>query len=159
MSDVSKGFDFFSVGNSSLPKPGELSSLSLAYIGDAVWEMIVRRHLLVSKESRPDRLHKAATSYVRATTQAKLTRFLESVLTDEESMMFRRGRNAKAGHQPKNADITDYRQSSGFEAIFGYLYITAQYGRIQELADLCIPEAERMIQLEGKKTDFVSKKY
>ncbi|MDB5085142.1 MAG: ribonuclease, partial [Bacilli bacterium] len=130
--------DFFSVESGVLPRPEEMSSLSLAYIGDAVWEIMVRRHLLVTGELRPNRLHKAAVRYVRAGIQAKLARYLEPLLTEPEQQVFRRGRNAKSAHVRKNADVIEYRHSTGFEALFGYLYITGQFERMQELGAGCI---------------------
>ncbi|WP_026962512.1 Mini-ribonuclease 3 [Alicyclobacillus herbarius] len=112
----------------------DLSPLALAYLGDAVWELVVRRHVIARGNRRPDDLHKAATSYVRADTQARLANALWAELTEPEQSMLRRGRNAKAGHVRKSTDVVSYRYSTGFESLIGYLYASGQEGR---LAALC----------------------
>lgn len=114
-------------------KPNEMPGLALAYIGDAVWEIIVRQHLLYAGEMKPDRLHKFATRFVKAKSQADVLHMLFEHLTEEETAVVKRGRNAKSGSVPKNADVIDYRHATGFECLLGYLYLQKRYDRLQEL--------------------------
>lgn len=121
-----------------------LSGLTLAYIGDATYETFIRRHLILKGNTRPNQLHKQATHFVSAKAQAFLIEqmFAENVLTAEEQVMFKRGRNAKSHTTAKNADVLTYRISTGFEAIFGYLDLTQQTARLAELAAWCIDKVE-----------------
>lgn len=115
----------------------QLNSLALAYMGDAVYEMYVRRHLLQSGKVRPNQLHKEATHYVSAKAQAKtLHAFLkQNLLSDEETAVVRRGRNAKSGTIPKNTDVQTYRYSTAFEALIGYLFLAEEEMRMEELIE------------------------
>jgi ribonuclease-3 family protein len=115
-------------------RPEEMPALALAYIGDAVWEVFVRQHLLALGELRPYRLQKAAVNYVKAKAQADILHHLMNGLTEEEMAVMRRGRNAKSGTVPKNADVVDYRHSTGFESLVGYLYLKEEFDRLQALA-------------------------
>ena len=115
-------------------KPQEMPGLALAYIGDAVWEILVREHLLCCGEMKPDRLHKFATRFVKAKAQSDALHEIAGELTEEETSVMKRGRNAKSGSTPKNADLIDYRHATGFEALLGYLYMQRRYDRLQELA-------------------------
>jgi ribonuclease-3 family protein len=119
-------------------KPNEMPGLALAYIGDAVWEIIIRQHLLYKGEMKPDRLHKFATRYVKAKSQSDVLHFLFEQLTEEETAVVKRGRNAKSGSVPKNADVIDYRHATGFECLLGYLYLQKRYDRLQELTSNAI---------------------
>lgn len=112
----------------------QLSPLALAYVGDAVWEVAVRSALVRAGETRPRRLHQAALDYVRAAGQAdRLAKVLER-LTERERDVVRRGRNAKPRSVPKSAQTADYRMSTGFEALFGYLYLSGQEKRMAVIA-------------------------
>ncbi|MCL6593311.1 MAG: ribonuclease III [Alicyclobacillus sp.] len=111
----------------------EAPVLALAYIGDAVWELVVREHVLARGIRRPGELHKAAQAYVRATTQARLTDALQPVLTPAEQEWVRRGRNAKPGHERRRTDVLVYRHSTGFETLLGYLYGSGQTERLQQV--------------------------
>jgi ribonuclease-3 family protein len=115
-------------------KPNEMPGLALAYMGDAVWEMYIRQHLLCKGEMQPNRLHKYATRYVKAKSQADVLHFLAESLSEEEMSVVKRGRNAKSGSTPKNGDIIDYRYATGFESLLGYLYLHGRYDRLQDLA-------------------------
>jgi ribonuclease III family protein len=119
-------------------KPNEMPGLALAYIGDAVWEIIVRQQLLYAGEMKPDRLHKFATRFVKAKSQSDVLHFLFGQLTEEETAVVKRGRNAKSGSVPKNADVIDYRHATGFECLLGYLYLKKRYDRLQELSSSAI---------------------
>ncbi|MFE4131956.1 Mini-ribonuclease 3 [Peribacillus sp. YIM B13482] len=112
-----------------------LNSLALAYIGDAVYETYIRHHLIQKGAVKPNLLHKKATSFVTAKAQNKIIHFfLESDwLSEEESAVVRRGRNAKSGTVPKNTDVQTYRYSTAFEALMGFLYLSGRIERMEEL--------------------------
>ncbi|MDM5220120.1 Mini-ribonuclease 3 [Peribacillus sp. NJ11] len=112
-----------------------LNSLALAYIGDAVYETYIRHHLIQNGAVKPNLLHKKATSFVAAKAQNKIIHFfLESDwLSEEESAVVRRGRNAKSGSVPKNTDVQTYRYSTAFEALMGFLYLSGRIERMEEL--------------------------
>ena len=109
-----------------------LSPLQLAYIGDSVYELVVRTNLVTKGISVKD-LHKATTNYVKAKAQAKFAHELEEKLTEKEKLIIKKGRNAKSNTSPKNTDIIDYKYATGFECLFGYLYLMNQDERIKEL--------------------------
>lgn len=113
----------------------QLNGLALAYMGDAVFEKHVRYELLKHGAVRPNRLHKAATNYVSAKAQAGILYAfdLKNLLTEAEQAVVRRGRNAKSHTTPKNTDVATYRNSTGFEALLGYLYVTQEHERLEEL--------------------------
>jgi ribonuclease III family protein len=113
----------------------QLNSLALAYMGDSVFEIYVRRHLLQSGRVRPHFLHREGTRYVSAKAQCQILFQLmnDGVLTDDEKAVVMRGRNAKSGTIPKNTDVQTYRYSTAFEALMGYLYLTGAVVRLEEL--------------------------
>jgi len=116
----------------SLP-PERLHPLVWAYVGDAVYELYVRTHLLARGVLKPGDLQRAAVAYVSARGQARVVHRLLPLLSEEEAAVLRRGRNAKSGTIPKNARVSEYRLSTGLESLFGYLYLTGQEGRLREL--------------------------
>jgi ribonuclease-3 family protein len=105
--------------------PKQLSPLVLAYVGDAVFELYIRTQL-AAQRGRIHELHKAAVHYVQAKSQAEI------VLTEEEKVIVRRGRNARST-PPRSAAVADYKYSTGFEALLGYLYLSRQEERLLEL--------------------------
>lgn len=115
-----------------------MSPLALAFLGDAVWELYVRRHILSRGAGRPHTLHQATASYVRASTQAWLVRRLADWLTPDEADILRRGRNAKPGHVRRSAGVAEYRHSTGFEALLGYLYGSGQVARLDEICRMAL---------------------
>ena len=123
----------------------QLNALALAYMGDAVLEQKVREHLLLAGRVKPNTLHKEATKYVSAKAQALVVHRMmeEAFLTEEELAIFRRGRNAKSGTVPKNTDVQTYRNSSGFEAVLGYLFLIKQLERVYEIIDYAIDIIEQ----------------
>lgn len=141
MTDIIGGLAGLALPNGTAPvkKPNEMPGLALAYIGDAVWEILIRRHLLASGEMKPNSLHKMATCYVNAKAQSKALHLILGTLSEEEAAVMKRGRNAKSGSAPKNADMIDYRHATGFEALIGYLYLQGRYERIQDIAAATIP--------------------
>lgn len=117
-----------------------LNGLALAYIGDAIYELEIRRYLLETGETKPQHLHQLATQYVSARGQAKIIKYFqeENIITDEEFSYFKRGRNSKINTKAKNTDIHRYLQATGFEALMGYLYLTKQKERLNELINKSI---------------------
>ncbi len=122
--------------NSELSKEdvAMLSPLQLAYIGDAVYELLVRTYLL--KENIPvKKLHKTTINYVKAEAQAKAIHDLEEKLNEEEKDLVKKGRNAKSKTMPRNVNMIDYKYATGLETLFGYLYLNRDNSRIEELFD------------------------
>ncbi|KFL43874.1 ribonuclease III [Lysinibacillus sp. BF-4] len=123
----------------------QLNALALAYMGDAVLEGRVRAHLLHSGRVKPNTLHREATKYVSAKAQSHVIQQLiaEEFLTEQEVAIFKRGRNAKSGSVPKNTDVRTYRNSSGYEAVLGSLFLREEYERVNEIIDKSIEICER----------------
>ena len=116
------------------------SPLTLAYIGDGVYELIIRT-ILVKKGNCPvNRLHKKASSLVKAAAQSNIMEVIEEKLTLEELSVYRRGRNAHSPTMAKNATMADYRRATGFEALMGYLYLKEDYSRMVTLIRMGIGE-------------------
>lgn len=111
----------------------ELSSVLLAYIGDAVYELYVRLTELSHEPEKIEALHKRVVDKVRARSQADIVRRLYDSLSEEEKRVVIRGRNAKSGSVPRSAGVMDYKYSTGFEALIGYLYLTGSYERLSEI--------------------------
>ena len=109
------------------------SPLALAYIGDAVYELIIRTRVISHGSTQVNKMHKKSADLVKAQTQANLFKVLEEELTGEELSAYKRGRNAKSVTVAKHAAMIDYRMATGFEALIGYLYLTEQYERMIEL--------------------------
>ncbi|RGN86920.1 ribonuclease III [Blautia obeum] len=116
------------------------SPLTLAYIGDGVYELIIRT-ILVKKGNCPvNRLHKKASSLVKAGAQSAIMDVIEEELTPEELSVYRRGRNAHSPTMAKHATMADYRRATGFEALMGYLYLKEDYTRMLTLVRMGIGE-------------------
>jgi ribonuclease-3 family protein len=122
--------------------PSQMNPLVLAYIGDAIYEMFIRQHVVSLSNHRPNDLHRLATRFVSAKAQAKALELWMPVLTEEEADVVRRGRNAKSGTSPKNTDILVYRHSTAFECLLGYLYYCGRHDRLEELMRLTIPAGQ-----------------
>lgn len=112
---------------------GPIPSLALAYIGDAVYELAVREYLLNQGGLKVGQLHERAVSLVRAERQSALFAEIETLLSQEEHEVFRRGRNAKGGHQPPNASVGAYRRATGLEALIGHLYLHHEQERLNQI--------------------------
>lgn len=106
------------------------SPLTLAYIGDAVYDLIVRTVVVERANRAASALHKKTSSIVRAKTQSDMIEVLMPKLTEEEAEVYKRGRNAKPHTTAKNASVSDYRRATGFEALVGYLYLTGNFDRV-----------------------------
>ena len=125
--------------------PRTYSPLALAYIGDAVYELIVRTMVINHGSIQVNKMHKKSASLVNAGTQAEMIRLILEELTEEETAVYKRGRNAKSVTTAKHATVVDYRTATGFEALCGYLYLT---GRLERLVTLISHGFEKIGELE-----------
>ena len=116
--------------------PNELSPLNLAFIGDCVYEMLVRESLVLNANRPVNDLHRESVKYVSAQAQTLAYDKIKDMLTEQEIAVYKRGRNAKVGHNPKSASQGEYHIATGVEALFGYLYLTEQIERIKELFNI-----------------------
>lgn len=110
-----------------------INPVVLAYVGDSVFELLVRQYLVSLPNHKSHHLHREATKIVSAKAQRKLLEKWQPMLTEEEADMVRRGRNTKSGAPPKNADPADYRQATALECLVGYLYYEGRIERLHEL--------------------------
>ena len=117
-------------------KPKQLSPLNLAFIGDCIYEILVRESLVCNANRPVNDLHKESVKYVSAKAQTVAFDKIKDYLTEEELNAFKRGRNAKVGHNPKSASQGEYHTATGLEALFGYLYLQDKTDRIKELFDI-----------------------
>lgn len=106
------------------------SPLTLAYIGDAIYDLVIRTIVVERGNTSANNLHKTAVRYVNAVTQAQMIEALQEELSEEERTVYKRGRNAKSYTTAKNASVIDYRKATGFEALCGYLYLTGKQERM-----------------------------
>ena len=113
--------------------PKQLSPLNLAFIGDCIYEILVREELVCTANRPVNDLHRESVKFVCAKAQTEAYFKIKDFLTEEEEAQFKRGRNAKTGHSPKSASDAEYHTATGIEALFGYLYLTEQTDRIKEL--------------------------
>lgn len=127
------------------------SPLTLAYIGDGVYELIVRTVLVKRGNCPVNRLHKQASSLVKAASQSAMMEVLEPMLTEEEAGVYRRGRNAHSPTMAKHATMSDYRRATGFEALIGYLYLKEDFTRMTELVHAGLTAQEQAIKEKTKK--------
>lgn len=124
-----------------------LNPLQLALIGDAVYELFIRNYILANNiELTAHKIHVKAIGYVKAKSQSAIMHSLEEELTEDESYIFKRGRNTKSATVPKNADVRDYRMATGFEALVGYLHLTGNYERLNYIMNKAVS-----IELNNKK--------
>lgn len=114
----------------------DYSPITLAYLGDTVYDLFVRTKILSKGERHINDIHKEAIGVVSASAQARSVHNIEEYLTEEEQNILKWGRNAKSGHVPKNADAVDYRWATGFEALIGALYLKGEIDRLEEILNL-----------------------
>ena len=124
------------------------SALSLAYIGDCIYDLVIRTVLITHEGGKNGSLHNKAIKIVNASAQADLFDAIEADLTEEETKVYHRGRNAKNSSSAKNASIVAYRKATGLEALIGYLYLDGRYDRIVELMKLGF---ERTGQMDNRR--------
>ena len=117
------------------------SPLTLAYIGDCVYDLIIRTVVVERGNRAANLLHRATVKYVKAPAQASVIEALQDDLTEEEQEVYKRGRNAKSHTAAKNASIEDYRKATGLEALVGYLYLTDRFDRVLELTKIGLEKA------------------
>ena len=118
-------------------KAGLYSPLVLAYIGDSVYEVFTRKKLLDENSNLPaHKLHKENIKYVKAKAQSDAMDIIEPLLSEQELAIYKRGRNAKSTTVPKNADLTDYRRATGFEALIGFLELSGKADRLYEIMEI-----------------------
>ena len=129
------GIDSYIKGQFGIPDVDirTYSPLTLAYIGDGIYDLVIRSIVVGKGNTRAGELHKRTSKIVMAHTQAEMMEGLRPFLSEEEADIYRRGRNAKSPTMAKNATMSDYRKATGFEALMGYLYLTDQFERLVEL--------------------------
>ena len=109
------------------------SPLALAYIGDGIYDLVIRSMVVGKGNTQANQLHRQTSQLVKAQSQSKMIEVIKPVLTEEEMAVYKRGRNAKSPTMAKNATMSDYRRATGFEALMGYLYLENQMERMMEL--------------------------
>lgn len=119
----------------SIEEVNQLSPLTWAYVGDAVYELYIRTYLTNTTRLKPHELHVKSIKYVKAKSQAEILQQLEEILTEGEKEIVRRGRNTQTHHTAKNATVQDYMYATAFEALIGYLYLTKQDERLSEILE------------------------
>ncbi|MBA4701341.1 MAG: ribonuclease III [Ruminococcus sp.] len=112
------------------------SPLVLAYIGDSIYDLIIKTMVINKGNKQVHKLHDETSGFVQASTQSLMMRTMQQYLTEEEHAIYRRGRNAKSVSPAKNQSITDYRRATGFEALLGYLYLKEDYKRLMDLVKI-----------------------
>ncbi len=119
------------------------SPLTLAYIGDAVYELMIRTRVVTKANAPVNKLNKKASELAKASAQSAMAEALQDSFTQEELAVYRRGRNAHSYTKAKNATTGDYRRATGFEAVFGYLYLKGELQRVEELFGLAMASREQ----------------
>ena len=122
--------------------PGTYSPLTLAYIGDSIYDLVIKSLVVNEGNKQVQKLHKATSTLVQASAQSKMMRMMQEHLTEEEHAVFKRGRNTKSVSPAKNQSITDYRRATGFEALMGYLYLKKEWKRMLDLIKIGLESLE-----------------
>ncbi len=122
--------------------PKELSSLTLAFVGDSVYDLLVREYLLTFGRRQVGELNKDKVSLVCCSAQTKAFDKIKAILTEEEEAVFKRGRNVTVHSVPRNSTLKDYHTATGLEALFGYLYLSSRIDRIRELFHIIIENTD-----------------
>jgi ribonuclease-3 family protein len=138
--EKSVGFEFVSYMNELFQMEEvdirEYSPLTLAYIGDCVYDLVIKSLVINAGNKQVNKLHQETSNLVQASTQSLMMRTMQEHLTEEEHAVYKRGRNAKSVSPAKNQSITDYRRATGFEALLGYLYLKKDYKRLLDLVKI-----------------------
>ena len=121
---------------------GEYSPLTLAYIGDSIYDLVIKSLVINKGNKQVKNLHRETSSYVQAKTQSLMMRTMQEHLTEEEHAIYKRGRNAKSVSPAKNQSVTDYRRATGFEALMGYLYLKKEWKRMLDLIKIGLDSLE-----------------
>lgn len=122
--------------------PDTISPLTLAFVGDGVYDLMVREHLVIQANRPVGKLNKKKVDLVCCKTQAESAKMLVDSLTEQEQAVYKRGRNATTSNTPKNAKAADYHSATGLEALFGYLYLKGESERIKELFGIILQNRE-----------------
>ena len=122
----------------------EINVKTLAYIGDVVYELYIREHVISNSREQVNKLHKKTIKYVSAKAQARIVAEIDNELSDEEKDIIRRGRNAEANTVPKNTDVVTYKIATGFEALVGFLYLEKRIERLEYIIDRSIKIIEEV---------------
>lgn len=135
---MEKGIDAFILGTFGIEQQDirTYSPLALAYIGDGIYDLVIRSLVVGKGNTQPNLLHKKTSSMVKAKAQSEMIEALLPELTEEEEAVYKRGRNAHSFTMAKNASMSDYRRATGFEALMGYLYLKNEFTRMLELVKL-----------------------
>ena len=144
--EKSIGFEFVSYMNELFQMKEvdirEYSPLTLAYIGDCVYDLVIKSLVINSGNKQVNKFHQETSRLVQASTQSLMMRTMQEHLTEEEHAVYKRGRNAKSVSPAKNQSITDYRRATGFEALLGYLYLKKDYKRLLQLVKIGLSSLE-----------------
>jgi ribonuclease-3 family protein len=119
------------------------SPSQLAYIGDSIYEILVRSYIIKNSDVSVNQMHRHTIKFVKAKSQAELVKNLDPIFTEEEKRIIKRGRNAKVTSSPKNAELMDYRYATGFEALMGYLYLNRRFDRLMEIFDAAVENVNK----------------
>lgn len=119
----------------------QMSPLTWAYVGDAVYELYVRSYLIDTTNLKPNNLHRESIKYVKAKAQADMLHSLQEVLTEQEQDIVRRARNTQNHHLPKNANVQEYMYATALEGLIGYLYLTKQTQRLDKLFKIILKDS------------------
>ena len=135
---VDYGFEHYIDGIPGMMQtdPDTASPLVLAYIGDCVFDLIIKLMVAGKGNRQVHKLHEETSHYVQASSQSYMMRFMQEHLNEQEHAVYRRGRNARSVSPAKNQSITDYRRATGFEALIGYLYLKREYRRLTDLVTI-----------------------
>ena len=139
-----------SKGASSGMPAEQYSPLTLAFMGDAVFEVYVRKRIVLASNMPVNKLNRQSTSLVKAEAQARMIKRLKEELTETEYGVYKRGRNAKSNTSAKNASIKDYRRATGFEALIGYLYLDGQTDRLLEIMEKAVRSEQEYLKESRK---------
>lgn len=120
----------------------QYSPLTLAYIGDSIYDLIIKTLVVNDGNQQVQKLHKRTSRFVKASAQSQMMRALQERLTEEEHAVYKRGRNSKSVSPAKNQSVTDYRRATGFEALMGYLYLKKEWKRMLELVKIGLESLE-----------------
>ena len=147
--EKSVGFEFVSYMNELFQMEEvdirEYSPLTLAYIGDCIYDLVIKSLVINEGNKQVNKLHQETSKLVQASAQSLMMRTMQEHLTAEEHAVYKRGRNAKSVSPAKNQSITDYRRATGFEALLGYLYLKKDYKRLLDLVKIGMDSLERGI--------------
>ena len=122
----------------------QYSPLTIAYIGDCIYDLIIKTLVVYKGNRQVHKLHMESSKYVQASAQSEMMRSMQACLSEEEHAVYKRGRNAKSVSPARHQSITDYRRATGFEAVLGYLYLKKEWKRLLELVKIGLDSLEEM---------------